>query len=177
MALVNSGLGIEKWNETELAKGGYYVYAWCCSDWGHIYYYVGKGHGDRYRITKGRGRAFTTIFDKWGVYPVILIGGLSEDEAWRLEDYYKSHFIFERGYPIMDGEGNHSALKNRAITIRKNELRERGELKDGRPRKETPEFEKFLKKQKEGKMSVAECCEQLGISRRTWYNRVAEIIA
>lgn len=36
------------------------------------------------------------------------------------------------------------------------------------------EFEKFLKKQKEGLMTVNECCEQLGISRRTWYNRVAE---
>lgn len=36
------------------------------------------------------------------------------------------------------------------------------------------EFEKFLEKQKEGLMTVNECCEQLGISRRTWYNRVAE---
>ena len=36
------------------------------------------------------------------------------------------------------------------------------------------DFEKFLKKQKDGKMTVKECCEQLGISRATWYNRVAE---
>lgn len=36
------------------------------------------------------------------------------------------------------------------------------------------DFEKFLKKQKDGEMTVAECCKQLGISRRTWYNRVAE---
>lgn len=36
-------------------------------------------------------------------------------------------------------------------------------------------FKKFLKKQKDGEMSVSECCEQLGISRATWYNRVREV--
>jgi predicted DNA-binding transcriptional regulator AlpA len=25
------------------------------------------------------------------------------------------------------------------------------------------------------KMTVVECCEKLGISRSTWYNRVAEV--
>ena len=47
--------------------------------------------------------------------------------------------------------------------------------KDGRKQVETPDFEKFLKKQKDGEMTVAECCKELGISRRTWYNRVAEV--
>ena len=37
------------------------------------------------------------------------------------------------------------------------------------------DFEKFLKKQKDGEMTVEECCKELGISRRTWYNRVAEV--
>lgn len=37
------------------------------------------------------------------------------------------------------------------------------------------DFEKFLKKQKEGSITVAECCKQLGISRATWYNRVSEV--
>ena len=37
------------------------------------------------------------------------------------------------------------------------------------------DFQKFLKKQKDGQMTVAECCEKLGISRRTWYNRVSEV--
>ena len=36
------------------------------------------------------------------------------------------------------------------------------------------DFEKFLKKQKDGELTVAECCKELNISRRTWYNRVAE---
>lgn len=39
----------------------------------------------------------------------------------------------------------------------------------------TDDFEKFRKKQKEGEMTVNECCEQLGISRATWYKRVAEV--
>lgn len=37
------------------------------------------------------------------------------------------------------------------------------------------DFQKFLEKQKEGIMSVTECCKELGISRATWYNRVAEV--
>ena len=36
-------------------------------------------------------------------------------------------------------------------------------------------FEKFLKKHKDGSMTVSECCKELGISRATWYNRVAEV--
>ena len=32
------------------------------------------------------------------------------------------------------------------------------------------EFEKIAQKQKDGLMSVAECCRELGISRSTWYN-------
>ena len=46
---------------------------------------------------------------------------------------------------------------------------------DGRPRKEPSDFEKFLKKQKDGEMSVSDCCKALGISRATWYNRMKEV--
>ncbi|MBR3922027.1 MAG: recombinase family protein [Kiritimatiellae bacterium] len=44
----------------------------------------------------------------------------------------------------------------------------------GRESIPTPDFEKFLKKQKDGQMTVAECCEALGISRKTWYRRVEQ---
>lgn len=44
-------------------------------------------------------------------------------------------------------------------------------FKEGRKVLEIPDFEKFLKKQKEGLMTVGECCEQMGISRSTWYNK------
>lgn len=50
-----------------------------------------------------------------------------------------------------------------------------GKKTDGRYRKDPVDFEKFLKKQKDGEMSVKECCEQLGISRATWYNKVREV--
>lgn len=175
MPIVESNLGLEKYNEIELAKGGYYVYAWCCADWGDIYYYVGKGHGNRYRTVSGRGKSFTAIYQNWNVYPVILKGGLSEDVAHEMEDDYKTYFIFDKGYPIMDGEGNHSALKNRAIIKAKEELRAKGEMREGRPRKEPADFEKFVKKQKSGELTVAECCKQLEICRATWYNRLKEV--
>lgn len=47
-------------------------------------------------------------------------------------------------------------------------------------RKEIPidndQFEKCRKKQKDGTMTVNECCEQLGISRSTWYDRVRKAV-
>lgn len=46
---------------------------------------------------------------------------------------------------------------------------------DGRPRKEIDNFENFAKKQKDGELSVADCCKALGISRATWYNRLREV--
>lgn len=45
----------------------------------------------------------------------------------------------------------------------------------GRPAMKIDDFQKFLKKQKDGELSVVECCEQLGISRRTWYNKLKEV--
>ena len=47
--------------------------------------------------------------------------------------------------------------------------------REGRERKELPDFQKFLKKQKDGLMTVDECCKELNISRRTWYNRVSSM--
>lgn len=43
--------------------------------------------------------------------------------------------------------------------------------REGRKEVEIPDFEKFLEKQKDGELTVAECCKQLGISRSTWYKR------
>lgn len=39
----------------------------------------------------------------------------------------------------------------------------------GRPNEEVPDFEKFLKKQKDGQMTVKECCTALCIDRSKWY--------
>ena len=46
--------------------------------------------------------------------------------------------------------------------------------REGRKRLETPDFEKFLKKQKDGVMSIKECCDAMNISRSTWYKRARE---
>jgi DNA invertase Pin-like site-specific DNA recombinase len=47
------------------------------------------------------------------------------------------------------------------------------EWREGRKVIETPDFEKFLEKTKRGEMTINECCKLLGISRRTWYNRIS----
>lgn len=47
--------------------------------------------------------------------------------------------------------------------------------REGRKVKEVPDFQKFLEKQKDGQMTVTDCCRVLGISRTTWYNRVREV--
>ena len=50
------------------------------------------------------------------------------------------------------------------------------EWREGRKEIDTPDFEKFLEKQKRGEISVKDCCKALNISRRTWYNRVSEVV-
>ena len=55
--------------------------------------------------------------------------------------------------------------------------RERDDYREGRPTKEIPDFEIFLKKQKDGLMTVEECCKVLGIGRSTWYARAREVNA
>ena len=51
----------------------------------------------------------------------------------------------------------------------------KGKRVNGFEKREIPDFEKFFQKTKRGEMSVVECCKVLGISRKTWYNRVGEL--
>lgn len=53
--------------------------------------------------------------------------------------------------------------------------REKGIRVDGRPKKEVPRdvLKNFLKKQKDGELTVNQCCAELGIGRTTWYKLVA----
>lgn len=50
--------------------------------------------------------------------------------------------------------------------------RQKPGYKEGRPKKniDRSQFENFRKKQKDGMLSVVQCCRELGISRQTWYN-------
>lgn len=56
--------------------------------------------------------------------------------------------------------------------------REKGIRVDGRPKKEIPDdvFQKFLKKQKNGELTVRQCCLKLGICRSTWYNLLSKVM-
>ena len=47
--------------------------------------------------------------------------------------------------------------------------RQKPDFKEGRPKKELPDFPKFFEKTKNGELSVSESCRQLGISRTHWY--------
>ena len=51
--------------------------------------------------------------------------------------------------------------------------RQRADYKEGRKEiiLNDDQFEKCRKKQKDGTMTVNECCAELGISRSTWYNK------
>ncbi len=53
--------------------------------------------------------------------------------------------------------------------------RQKEGYREGRKTKEIPDFQKFFQKQKDGLMTVNECCAALGISRSTWYARVREV--
>ena len=77
-----------------------------------------------------------------------------------------------------------SIAEQERIKIRKRQAegiaakKARGDWDDyGRPKKETPDFQKFLKKQKGGELTVDQCCEQMGISRSTWYKKLREVMA
>lgn len=53
--------------------------------------------------------------------------------------------------------------------------REKGIRVDGRPEKDIPLtiLQNFLKKQKDGELTVNQCCSELGIGRTTWYKKIA----
>ena len=43
--------------------------------------------------------------------------------------------------------------------------------REGRKVIEIPQFDDYLRKVRAGELTVAECCDRLGISRNTWYRR------
>ena len=50
-----------------------------------------------------------------------------------------------------------------------------GKKTDGRYKKHPPEFESFLALYRNGKITVSKACEEMGISRTTWYERIKEL--
>ena len=150
----------------------YYVYIWYNDDWGNIPVYVGKGKDDRYARTDGRSESFDNHLEKWRCHSEIVFDELDEESAMRLEKMLKDRFIME-GYPILDAETNYRKKVSQSVAIAR--AKAMG-TKFGRPAiKIDDNFKKFLKKQKDGELTVGECCERLGISRRTWYNKLKEV--
>ena len=49
--------------------------------------------------------------------------------------------------------------------------------REGRKSKEidNEQFERLAQKQKDGIITVVDCCRELGISRSTWYDRVRKV--
>ncbi len=52
--------------------------------------------------------------------------------------------------------------------------KEKEGYREGRPTKEVPDLKKFIELQKEGSLTIAQCCKRLSISRSSWYNKVRE---
>lgn len=158
----------------------FYVYAWFCKSWGDIPFYVGKGSGDRCRSMSGRSLQFRKIVDRFDCYPMILLDCLSEEQADFAEDNTKTRFISE-GMPLIDMEiktkrklAQREGIDTMPVVNGKRYSAKNGRAY-GRPLKEIPDFEKFLKKQKDGLMTVEECCKILGIGRSTWYAKAREV--
>jgi DNA invertase Pin-like site-specific DNA recombinase len=130
--------------------------------------------GDTVVVTKldrlGRSLSKTTeliteLLEKGVKIHILNLGVLSNDSVnTLLRNVLLAFAQFERDMIVERTQEGKAILKENDPT-----------WKDGRKKKEPPEFEKFLKKQKDGELTVNECCEQLGISRRTWYNRLREV--
>lgn len=159
------------------AVSGWYVYGWVNEDWGGVFFYIGKGHGKRYADVEKRGLAFKAICKNWSCFPVIIEDGLMEVEAELREAEIKEHMIFERGFPIMDGEGHSSTLRHLAGRYAKKKKREADpNWHEGRKAFEIPaEFESYRNRTAAGEITVVAACAELGISRSTWYKWTREI--
>lgn len=156
---------------------GYYIYGWVNADWGGVYFYIGKGYGNRYKDIKKRGHAFNAILREWRCFPVILEDCLTEEEAEQREVDIKQWMIFEKGFPIMDGEGHSNSLKHLATQYAKRKLRENNpNYKEGRKELKRPEnFESYRNRVENGELTAVAACKELGVSRSTWYKWVKEV--
>ncbi len=160
----------------------WYVYIWFNDEWGKVPIYVGKGKGNRYLSTQGRSTAFIKHIKRWKCHSEIIFDDLPEDMAMRFEKYLKAEFI-KNGLPILDAEAQYRGKLAQAEGIAAMPIVDgkRVSMKTGRgfgrPASEIndEQFEKLAQKQKDGLITVTDCCRELGISRSTWYDRVRKV--
>ena len=158
------------------------MYIWFNDEWGKVPIYVGKGKGNRYSSTQARSSAFIKHIERWKCHSEIIFDDLSEDMAMRFEKCLKDEFI-KNGLPILDAEAQYRGKLAQAEGIAAMPVVDgkRVSVKTGRgfgrPASEIDDeqFEKLAQKQKDGLMTVADCCRELGISRSTWYDRARKV--
>jgi hypothetical protein len=160
-----------------------YVYMWFYkTEGGDTPFYVGIGTKDRYKCKSSRSKAFKDFLNNHECYPLICVSHLTLECAREVERGLKSE-LRTRGIALLDAEdckSEHKKRQKEGIAAMPIVNGKRVSVKTGRTYGRKPidladDFEKFLKKQKDGEMTVAECCKELGISRSTWYNKVAEV--
>lgn len=146
----------------------FYVYIWFNDDWGKVPIYVGKGRKNRFSSLQNRSLSFLAHVSRWNCHSEIVFDGLPETVAMRFEKALKDGFIRD-GLPILDAEAAYRRKVSQSESIK---LAKKRGVKFGRPscRVNKDEFQSLIQKQKDGQVTVKECCEQLGISRSTWYD-------
>jgi DNA invertase Pin-like site-specific DNA recombinase len=105
------------------------------------------------------------LLSKGVVVNVLNIGIMDESPTGKLiRNIFLSFAQFERDMIVeRTREGKEIARQREGYT-------------EGRPEKQVPkeEFQKLREKQKDGEMTVNECCEMLDISRSKWYGLCKE---
>ena len=162
------------------ASREYYVYGWFNLEWG-VYFYIGRGKGNRYKSTANRSKAFKAIVSRWECEPLILAEGLTLEEAEALEHNRKNYLLFTAGHPILDGEPSDLRALAQAKGIDAMPVDENGRKISkktgrgfGRPEKKPDNFADILRRQKEGLLTVKEAMAEAGVGRTRWYELVRE---
>ena len=158
-----------------------YVYMWLYkTEEGDMPFYVGIGRNGRYKDRSSRSKAFKDFLATHECYSIKCAIDLTDEVARVVEKKLKEELRMAN-VVLIDAEDCEPERKKRqreGIDAMPVVNGKRVSVKTGRAygrpsAVSDAEFEKFFKKQKDGTMTVSECCRELGISRVTWYNRVA----
>lgn len=155
----------------------YYVYMWYEEVGGEVVpVYVGMGSGNRWRTRSGRSKATSEYFKKHNCKPQILVCNLALVVACVLEEEIKAGMV-QKGIKLLDGEHDLTQRRKRQkeginamLVVEGKKISRKTGNAYGRPKQQIEGFEKIVKKQKDGQITVTDACRQLGISRTHWYH-------
>lgn len=153
----------------------YYVYGWFNLDWG-VYFYIGRGKGNRYKSKSGRSKAFKAIVSRWNCESHILSDGLTLEESEFLEHNRKHYLLFTKGHPILDGEPSDLRAIAQAEGIAAMPVDENGRKVSkktgrgfGRQEKRPENFSEVYARQQRGEITLKEALTLVGVGRTRWY--------